>query len=60
MKTEICIEGFNEIPACEQQEVNGGILHILAAVAAAAVAEVIADWDNFKNGLMGRPEEPGS
>ena len=56
MKTELCIDSFKEIPEQEQQELNGGILPFLAAVAVVAIARVIVDWDNFKNGLMGRPE----
>jgi len=56
MKSELCIDSFKEIPVQEQQELNGGILPFLAAVAVVAIARVIADWDNFKNGLMGRPE----
>jgi hypothetical protein len=57
METEKNITGFREIPLQEQQELNGGIWPLLAGIAIAAVAETIRDWDNFKNGLMGRPEE---
>jgi hypothetical protein len=56
MKTEICAGNFSEIPVNEQLEINGGALHFLILVAAAAVTQIIFDWDNFKNGLMGRPE----
>ena len=45
----------------EQQEINGGILPLVArflvGVAVAAVTEIINDWDNFKNGIQGLPEE---
>lgn len=57
MNTQICTGYFNEIPVREQQEINGGYLAFLMAIGIAAVAEIITDWDNFKNGLMGMPEE---
>ncbi len=61
MKTELSLEGFSEISPNEQQEINGGILPffagILSAIVVAAATELMHDWDNFKNGLMGRPEE---
>lgn len=60
MKTEQTLEGFSEISMSEQQEINGGIWPIIARIvvglAIAAGTELIDDWDNFKNGLMGRPE----
>jgi len=56
MKSELCIDSFKEIPMREQQELNGGILPFIAAVSVVAIARIIADWDNFKNGLMGRVE----
>ena len=49
------------IPLSEEeiQNTRGGI-GILAAIAIgltiAAGAEILGDWDNFKAGLMGRPE----
>lgn len=57
MSTEINTAGFLEIPVLKQQEINGGLLPFLAGLALAAVTQVIRDWDNFKNGLMGEPEE---
>jgi hypothetical protein len=61
MKTELSLEGFSEISPCEQQEINGGVWPILARIlvgaAVAAVTEIIDDWDNFKNGLRGLPEQ---
>jgi len=57
METELKINGFREMSLPEQQELNGGILQFLAGVAIAATVEIIRDWDNFKNGLTGRPEE---
>ncbi len=37
---------------------RGGIIPaIIAGLVIAAGAEIIRDWDNFKNGLMGIPEE---
>jgi hypothetical protein len=56
MNTEICIGDFQEVPLQEQLEINGGLLPFLVLVGAAAVTQIILDWDNFKNGLMGRPE----
>jgi hypothetical protein len=61
MKTELSLEGFSEISPNEQQEINGGIwplfAGVLSAIVVAAATELMHDWDNFKNGLMGRPEE---
>lgn len=61
MKTELSLEGFSEISSSEQQEINGGIWSIVArivvGVAIAAATELIDDWDNFKNGLQGLPEQ---
>ena len=51
------MESFKEIPLPEQQELNGGIAPFLAALGIAVFVAVIADWDNFKNGLTGQPEE---
>lgn len=60
MKTEMSLEGFSEISLSEQQEINGGIWpligRIVVGAAIAAVTAVIDDWDNFKNGLQGLPE----
>ncbi len=57
MKTEMTLEDFNEISQSEQKEINGGIWSLVATIIAAAVTEVISDWDNFKNGLKGLPEQ---
>ncbi len=57
MKSEICLNSFQEIPGKEQQDLNGGGLGFLAAIAAIALAQIVLDWDNFKNGLTGLPEE---
>ena len=57
MKNELAIENFNEIPAHEQQDINGGFWQIVISIGIMAVGEIIDDWDNFKNGLTGRPEE---
>ena len=56
MKSKLAIESFNEISMQEQQELNGGVMPILLALALIAIGEVIHDWDNFKNGLTGQPE----
>ena len=61
MKTELSTSGFREIPTREQQEINGGVIPFLLRIAAglviAAGTAIIEDWDNFKNGLQGLPEE---
>lgn len=59
MKTKLSLEGFSEISRAKQQEINGGglLLGLLASLLVAGGTEIIQDWDNFKNGLMGRPEE---
>jgi len=47
----------------ELVETNGGcpaiLIPILIAAGGAAIAEIISDWDNFKAGLMGKPEIKG-
>lgn len=55
------LEGFSEVSRSEQQEINGGFWPILlgriaVGLIVAAATEVIDDWDNFKNGLQGLPE----
>lgn len=58
MKTERLTTDFREIPVTEQQKLNGGFLPaLLVGIGIAAFAEIISDWDNFKNGLTGKPEE---
>ena len=50
-------EKFYPLEREEMHEIQGGILGIiLAGLAIAAGAAIINDWDNFKNGLMARPE----
>jgi len=59
MKT---LENLHEIHYLDQKEMletSGGVawfLPIAIAAACAAVEEVIRDWDNFKAGLLGKPE----
>jgi len=61
MRKELLLEGFSEVSQSEQQEINGGFWSIVARIvvgaAVAAVGEIVEDWDNFKNGLQGLPEE---
>jgi len=45
---------IRDLTLTEQREVNGGI--VWEALLIAAVANVIADWDNFKAGISGKPE----
>lgn len=60
MKTEMSLEGFSEVSLSEQQEINGGFWPIIGKIVVglivAAATEVMDDWDNFKNGLQGLPE----
>ncbi|MEN8156869.1 MAG: hypothetical protein ABFS10_07955 [Bacteroidota bacterium] len=61
METEIFAGDFREIDLREQQEINGGVFPILVGIVigitVTAGGELFRDWDNFKNGLTGRPEE---
>ena len=61
MRKELELEGFSEVSQSEQQEINGGLLPfllgILSGVLIASATELIDDWDNFKNGLKGLPEQ---
>jgi len=57
MNSELTIENFQEIPENQQHGINGGIWSLVAALAIIVVEEVVSDWDNFKNGLTGEPEE---
>ena len=57
MKNDLAIENFNEIPLKEQRDINGGFWQYFVSVAIVDIAEIIEDWDNFKNGLTGQPEE---
>jgi len=56
MKTELYTGDFRLIPSEDQLEINGGAFPFLAVIGVAAITQIIIDWDNFKNGLMGRPE----
>jgi hypothetical protein len=53
-------DGFVPMRQNELAETHGGcpaiLVPILIAAASAAIAEIISDWDNFKAGLMGKPE----
>ena len=60
MENELLMKPFNEIPPHEQQEINGGLWPPIISVGLMAIGQIIEDWDNFKNGLMGRPEEKDS
>lgn len=57
MKSKLLINPFTEIPVREQQQLNGGIAPFFVGLGIAIAAAVIGDWDNFKNGLAGKPEE---
>ena len=57
------MEGFRDILAHLQMDTSGGSLlgSLLVAAGAAIIGaasyNVFRDWDNFKNGLLGLPEE---
>lgn len=57
MEPALFTDSFKEVPVQEQQRLNGGALPFLLAIGVVAVTEIIRDWDNFKNGLTGEPEE---
>ena len=57
MEPALFTDNFKEVAVHEQQRLNGGALPFLLAIGVVAVAEIIRDWDNFKNGLTGQPEE---
>jgi hypothetical protein len=44
-----------DLTLTEQREINGGLLW--EVLIAAVVVAVINDWDNFKAGLLGKPEK---
>jgi len=49
---------YVELQSSELMRVEGGFWQTLAAGLIIAVAvEIMNDWDNFKNGIAGRPEE---
>ena len=43
-----------ELTLAQKKEVSGGFF--LGGLLLAVCVAIIADWDNFKNGLSGRPE----
>jgi bacteriocin-like protein len=45
---------YVELSESELRQIEGG--SILGGLAIAAFAQIVGDWDNFKNGLAGRPE----
>ena len=49
-------EKFHPMDRNELHETQGGAWAILIGIGIAAGAAIINDWDNFKNGLFGRPE----
>jgi hypothetical protein len=51
------VEGFHPLNLREEAETTGGAWQIIGALGIAAAVQIMSDWDNFKNGLFGRPEE---
>ncbi len=54
-ETQKLSEEFLPLRRDEMYEIHGGGI-IVAGLVIAAGAAIINDWDNFINGLMGRPE----
>jgi len=50
---------YVELSGSELRQIEGGsFIGILAAgLIITAVTQIVGDWDNFKNGLAGRPEQ---
>jgi hypothetical protein len=57
MNRELAVEYFQEIPADDLRSTQGGAWPIVVGLALIVAEEIASDWDNFKNGLLGRPEE---
>jgi hypothetical protein len=57
MESRLSIPGFREICRADQQELNGGFWPLVSGLILVAAAQIVKDWDNFKNGLKGTPEE---
>ena len=57
-KLDIAAAGLQPLTKHEETEITGGWIVLLKELGKLAVAAIIADWDNFKNGLAGRPEKP--
>ncbi len=57
-KFDIAAAGLQPLTKQEETEISGGWVAMVRAIVGAAVSAIINDWDNFKNGLAGRPEQP--
>ena len=53
---------YVELSTSELRQIEGGSIMgpLLAGLIIACAAKIIDDWDNFKNGLAGRPEQKES
>ena len=49
---------YVELTESELRQIEGGSIigPLIAGLIITAVAQIVSDWDNFKNGLAGRPE----
>ena len=54
---KVKLPGIHKMEKRELIQVNGGNAFFIA-IGVAAFVEIIADWDNFKNGLTGKKEIP--
>jgi hypothetical protein len=50
---------YVELSQSELRQIEGGSIlgPIIAGLIIAAGSQIVKDWDNFKNGLAGRPEQ---
>jgi len=53
---------YVELSKSELRQIDGGSIMgpLLAGLIITCAAKIIDDWDNFKNGLAGRPEQKKS
>ena len=56
MEDNVSLPHLMDLSLNEQANLNGGN-PILIGLAIAAGAEIIRDWDNFKRGIAGHPEQ---
>lgn len=50
---------YVELSESELRQIEGGSIigPLFAGLIITAVAKILDDWDNFKNGVAGRPEQ---
>ncbi|MFT4737124.1 MAG: hypothetical protein ACJAZM_003025 [Cyclobacteriaceae bacterium] len=58
MLIQLSINSMEKLEKNQLERINGGIFgwdDVLVGLAITAGAQIIADWDNFKAGLAGKP-----